>query len=123
MGTMIVSVILAAVVAAAAMAAWKKFTRGGGCCPEREAEEKRVKVRDRDRSHYPYKVTLKIDGMTCSNCARRVENALNSMEGVWVQEISFGEGIVRMLCKEEPELQEVRRKVAEAGYTVLRVLP
>ena len=36
---------------------------------------KKVKVKDKDPSHYPYEKILKIDGMTCGNCANRVENA------------------------------------------------
>lgn len=51
----------------------KKLRQGGGCCGEREPAEKKVRVADRNRSHYPYHAVLKIDGMVCANCARRVE--------------------------------------------------
>lgn len=63
----------------------KKLRQGGGCCGEREPAEKKVRVADRNRSHYPYHAVLKIDGMVCANCARRVENAINRMDGYWAE--------------------------------------
>ena len=80
--------ILAAVVLICAYAVYsyiRKLRVGGGCCGEREAAPKRVKVRDRDKRHYPYVLEVTVDGMVCANCARRVENALNSLDGVWAR--------------------------------------
>ena len=39
----------------------------------------------KDPSHYPYRRIMKVDGMSCDSCAVRVENALNSLEGVWAR--------------------------------------
>lgn len=36
-------------------------------------------------SHYPYCVQIGIDGMTCDHCKARVENTLNSEDGVWAE--------------------------------------
>ena len=56
-----------------------------------------MKVRDKDKSHYPYSRLLKVDGMSCGNCASHVENALNSLEGAWAQvDLEKGEALVRM---------------------------
>ena len=82
--------ILAAVVLICAYAVYsyiRKLRVGGGCCGEREAAPKRVRVRDRDKRHYPYVLEVTIDGMVCANCARRVENALNSLDGVWARAV------------------------------------
>ena len=46
----------------------KKLRAGGGCCGPHETAEKKVRVTDRDKSHYPYTALLGVDGMTCSNC-------------------------------------------------------
>ena len=70
----------------------KKLRQGGGCCGEREPAEKKVRVADRNRSHYPYHAVLKIDGMVCANCARRVENAINRMDGYWAEAAFQGRG-------------------------------
>ncbi|MDO4268220.1 MAG: heavy metal-associated domain-containing protein, partial [Eubacteriales bacterium] len=45
----------------------------------------------------PYSVILKVDGMTCSNCVRRVENGLNRLDGVWATvDLDKGTALVRM---------------------------
>ena len=87
--------ILAAVALICAYAVYsyiRKLRVGGGCCGEREAAPKRVKVRDRDKRHYPYVLEVTVDGMVCANCARRVENALNSLDGVWARVEDVGSG-------------------------------
>lgn len=99
---------------------FKKLRQGGGCCGEREAAEKKVKVADRDKSHYPYAVTLKVDGMTCSNCTRRVENALNRLDGVWAAaDLGKGTALVRM--KQPLDEKVLRDAVRGSGYTVFGV--
>ena len=56
-----------------------------------------------------------VDGMVCANCATRVENALNSLEGVWANvNLSGGFADIRMKQKIQPE--ELRRAVKESGY-------
>ena len=61
----------------------RRFRKGGGCCGEHEAPVGRIGVTDRNKSHYPYQLEMDIGGMTCENCAVRVENALNGVSGVW----------------------------------------
>lgn len=70
-----------------ALALWQTIRRfqgkaKGSCCGSAEAVSARP-VEDTDESHYPCRYRLTIDGMTCSRCAVRVENALNAMPGVW----------------------------------------
>lgn len=98
----------------------KKLRQGGGCCGEREPAEKKVRVADRNRSHYPYHAVLKIDGMVCANCARRVENAINRMDGYWAEADVAG-ARANVHCKEKPDLGQLKVKeaVRAGGYTVL----
>lgn len=56
-----------------------------GCCGASDESVKKNKVTDKDKSHYPYEKTLVVDGMVCKNCSARVENALNSIDGVWAE--------------------------------------
>ena len=59
---------------------------------------------DKDKSHYPYEKTLVVDGMVCKNCSARVENALNSIDGVWAEaDVSSGRVTVRMKREIEGE--------------------
>lgn len=95
----------------------QKSRKGGGCCGEHEAAEKRVAVADRNRSHYPYELSLHIGGMTCENCARRVENALNRLDGTWA-DVSISDHSARVLCKTMPQESAIREAVRTAGYTI-----
>ena len=62
-----------------------------GCCGASDESVKKNKVADKDKSHYPYEKTLVVDGMVCKNCSARVENALNSIDGVWAEaDVSSG---------------------------------
>ena len=75
MGTAIVIVIIVVICVFAIYSYGHKMRHGGGCCGSHEAAEKKVKVADKNKDHYPYEVTLIIDGMTCSNCSRRMDLA------------------------------------------------
>lgn len=94
--------------------------RHGGCCGTHEAPEKRVSVADRDKSHYPFSCILTIDGMTCSNCVRRVENTLNSLDGVWCT-VDLGQRQALLHLKQRPDERALREAVRTAGYTVISV--
>ena len=63
---------------------------------------------------------MKIGGMTCENCARKVENAINKQDGVWAK-VSFLIKPPGVLCKTEPDENALREAVRQAGYVVLGV--
>ncbi len=121
MSTAIIVVILVLICVFSVKSYIKKLSRGGGCCGEHEEMEKKVRVADHDRSHYPYTITLRIDGMTCGNCTRRVENALNRLEGTWAT-VDFSEGKATVRTKQPADTEVLRRAVSDAGYTMLGVL-
>lgn len=43
-----------------------------GCCGGGGDNVKKVKVEDKNVSHYPYTCTVGVSGMTCSNCKREL---------------------------------------------------
>lgn len=94
-----------------------KARRGGGCCGEHEETLRRRPVPDRSRTNYPYTVSLQIGGMTCENCARKAENALNSLDGVWA-EVSISSRSATVRCKEMPDEKRIREAVRQTGYVV-----
>ena len=98
----------------------RRLRRGGSCCGAHEPPEKRVRPADRDKSRYPYRCALTIDGMTCSNCVRRVENALNSMDGVWCT-VDLGRRRALLRLKQRPDERALRGAVRAAGYPVLSI--
>lgn len=111
--------LLAALVALAVWGTVRRARHGSACCGDHEAAPKKAAVADRNRAHYTKRFTLEIGGMTCANCARRVENALNGLPGVWAR-VSIGDRKARVRAKGEVDLQALRDAVRDAGYTVMR---
>ena len=115
----IIVLIVAAIVVFGSISYIKKLKKGGDCCPEHEEVTKSVKVRDRDKSHYPYEAKLAIDGMSCNNCVRNVENALNALDGTWAT-VSLEDNMATVLLKNPPDIEKLSKAVADAGYMVLK---
>ena len=119
MSTAIICAVLIVIAIIGIKSYAKKLT--SGCCgASSQPSVKKMKVRDKDKSHYPYSLLLKVDGMSCGNCASHVENALNSLEGVWAQvDLEKGEALVRM--KQEYGNNELKQAVKDAGYVVYKI--
>jgi copper chaperone len=61
-------------------------------------------------------LTLRIDGMHCGSCIRRVSQALAGAKGIKVQEVRLG--AARFSSSEEPAtVEHAIAALAEAGYT------
>lgn len=121
MGTIVIIFILLLIVALAVKSVIHRIRHGSACCGERDAPEKKIHPVDKDKSHYPYKYILSVDGMHCSNCTRHVENALNSIEGLWAS-ASLEKKTVTVLSKMEVDAADFESEIREAGYTVLSVM-
>ena len=95
------------------------LTRGGGCCGERDAAVKKVKVEDRNKAHYPHTLVLGVDGMTCQNCQRHVENALNALPDT-LAEVNLSAQNVTVWTKADADEEVIRKAIRDAGYLPLR---
>ncbi len=116
--------IFAALILAIALITVRSYAKqlSQGCCGSGgDAPQKRTRPQDRNRAHYPFTETLIVDGMVCANCARRVENALNAVEGVWAEaDVNTKRVTVHMKQQQNPEL--LRSITNGIGpYTVLRM--
>ena len=98
-----------------------KRIRSGCCGGQGDPPVKKIKVKDKEKSHYPYCKKMKIYGMTCGQCAFRVENALNCNEGVWAK-VSLEQGEANILLKTNMENTKLADAVEKAGYTVLSIV-
>jgi copper chaperone CopZ len=123
MNDLIVSVIVVLVIAIFAFLVIKSYRKKlqSGCCGASDEKIKKNKVTDKDKSNYPYLLTIVVDGMVCQNCQARVENALNELDGVWATaNVSDGKVTIRM--KKEIDEQILRKTVNNLGsYTVMKV--
>jgi len=120
MGTAIIIVILLVIILTSVKSTINRILHGSACCGERDAPEKKVKVKDKNKSHYPFKYVLSVDGMHCSNCTRHVENALNSIDGLWAT-ANLEKKAVTVLSKMKVDSSDLESEVRKAGYTVLAI--
>lgn len=118
MGNAIIVIILVLIGIGAVKSYLKRIS--SGCCGGGAEKEKKIEVADREKTNYSHCVTLGISGMSCENCRRHAENALNSMDGVWAEvDLENGSACVRMKTR-IPDI-ELRRVIAEAGYSVTEI--
>ena len=61
-------------------------------------------------------ITLRIGGMTCATCVRRVERALNRVEGVDEASVNFASSTARVSLGEAIEPEQLVAAVERAGY-------
>lgn len=118
------TLIIIAVILAAALTGVKSMVKrvNQGCCTERDDDHlEMVKVSDKNKAHYPHEAVLDVDGMTCSHCAARVENALNSLDGVWAK-TDLSRKTADVLMKSELDDSVLRKAVNDLGpYTVMKI--
>lgn len=119
MANVIIILILVLICIYSVRSYMKKLAHG--CCGAGGDDEKKVKVRDKNPDHYPYCVTIGVEGMTCGHCRLRVENALNSEEGVWAQVDLKGKK-AQVHMKTQFSEEELRRIISRAGYTFTGII-
>ena len=118
MGNAIITAILILIVAAAVYGTVRRIRYGSACCGTKTPAEKRIKVKDKNTANYPYRYLLDVDGMHCSNCARRIENTFNRTEGRWAV-ADVGQKQLRLLSKHEEKESDLISLTAQAGYTMI----
>lgn len=113
MATVIICVIIAALCLVGVKSALKRSA--SGCCGSGEGSIKKVKVQDKDLSHYPHCYRIEIDGMTCGNCEKRVANAFNIKEGFYAI-ANLEKGEVEIHTKNPEDEREMKDSIRSSGY-------
>lgn len=90
-----------------------------GCCGSGDTLSRKP-VKDKNKMHYPFVATLEIGGMSCTNCAVHIENALNELEGVWAK-VNLDKQTATVLMKSELSDEQIVRRIATAGYTAREI--
>ena len=87
-----------------------------GCCGVDGDKERKI-AETADLSDCKYRYTVKIGGMTCKNCAVRIENTFNRQNDVFAQ-ADYKSSIAEISAKEAlPEIV-VRQRIVGLGYSV-----
>ncbi len=120
MGTIAILFVLSIIVVCAILSIRKRIKYGSSCCGTHDAAPKKIKVKDKNKAHYPYTYTLTVDGMHCSNCARRVENALNSKNGLWAK-VNLEKKSVLVRAKNPMKWEDFSTVITNAGYTLIEL--
>ncbi len=114
MATFIICLILLCICIFSVKSYMKKLSRG--CCGADSGRgPKKIRITDKDVSHYPYQTRLTVEGMTCQNCTTRVENALNSLGGVWAS-ADLSKNQVQIRMKEEIPEEKLKEVIRQTGY-------
>ena len=122
MGNTVIILILIVLAFAGIMRIYRTVRYGGSCCSGSGGMEKKVRIRDRKVSNYPYSYKLKIEGIVCAGCARKVENAINSDGELWAK-VDLEHKEVHVLSKKEMDRESFLRLLNGTSYTLLEVIP
>lgn len=110
--TIIICAVLVLICVYSAVSYKKKLT--SGCCGA-ESDPK-VKPKDKNLSHYKYSYKIGVDGMTCSHCKERVENAFNSQDDT-AANVKPKEKCAYVYTKQPLDEKKAREIVMKSGYT------
>ena len=114
--TIIICIILAAICAYSIVSYKKKLN--SGCCGSGGGEIK-VKPGDTDLTHYPYKLKVYIDGMTCEHCKMRIENAFNRTDGFYAK-VNLKKKYALLASMKPVDTENIKNIVEHAGYKYIK---
>ena len=112
-----VVLLLIVLVAALVLMMRRKNSSGSSCCGSKETLEPRIKPKDRNKSHYSFHYVAEIEGMVCSNCARRVENAFQKNDGIMARVDLYGKKS-DVLSKQPLDDTDVRDMLSGTSYVL-----
>ncbi len=92
-----------------------------GCCGTTGKESSlNVKVKDKNPDNYKFSVRVDIEGMSCKHCAKRIEDALNSEDGVWAA-VDLKNNCATILMKEDIGKKRIKQLIEREGYKVTNI--
>ena len=116
--TIVIVVILAVILFFAVKNSIPHFRGEGGCCGG-SGKEKLIKPAKLERIIATKEI--KIEGMRCENCNRRVQNALNQLDGVNAKVYGDrAEAVVKL--GRDIEDKELEKAVTGLGYRVISIV-
>ncbi len=120
-GNVIVTILIVAVLAVIAVITVRNYRKQlkEGCCGAGgdSGPGEKVEPKDKDKANYPYIADVKIEGMHCENCVRKVENAVNRIDGAWAN-VDLPTNSARILLK-DPKLEtQIKMAIANNDFQV-----
>ena len=114
MATAIILILLILICIFSVKSYIKKLAHG--CCGTGDDDEKSSETKA-DLSECKYKYTVKVGGMSCKNCAAKIENVFNRKDGLYAK-ADFENGTAEIYSNAEVSEFTVRQTVVGLGYSV-----
>lgn len=114
MGDIIIIGVIGVLVVIGVISGRKHF-KNGGCC----GGESTVKSKKKLNKVVGTK-TVKINGMTCENCANRVEWAINDIDGL-VAKVNLKKNEATVSMEKLVADDVIKAAIEKAGYTVVEI--
>ena len=64
-------------------------------------------------------INLKVEGMECTGCEKRIQNAVSNITGVKEVEANHENGVVVITAKNEVDVEEIKNKINDLGFEVI----
>lgn len=68
------------------------------------------------------KKNIKIEGMSCMHCAKKVENGLKEIKEVKSVNVNLEEKNAEVILKQEIENDILKKKIEDLGYEVKEII-
>lgn len=118
MSTIIIILILILIGIYSIKSYTKKLTHG--CCGGESDNVEMIKPKDKNKDHYPYHYQMDIEGMSCQNCKKRIENAFHKNDGFFM-DIHLKKGTAILYTKQVINEEDIRQKIVSLGYQVKNI--
>lgn len=116
--TVIVCLIIIVIAFFSIISYIKKLSNG--CCASSVDKVERIKPMNRRKGSYPYSKIVEIGGMSCKNCAIKVENAFNSLDGYYAKVDIKGNKVLILMMRPTDD-DTIREIVKKSGYKLTAI--
>lgn len=66
------------------------------------------------------RITLTVEGMSCSHCVAAVEKSVGALPGVQQVKVNLGQGLVQVVYDSKVlSVEEIKKSIDNQGYEVL----
>ena len=117
-GTWIVLGVLAVACVIAVVSFVKRMK--SGCCGAGGDPVEKIRTDTKNPADYPFQYTITIEGMTCKNCAVRIENKFNQTDG-YLAKVNLHKNSALIRSKTDVTDGDLKSIVARAGYHITSI--
>ena len=64
-------------------------------------------------------INLKVEGLECTGCEKRIQNAVRNIAGVKEVKANHESGTVVIIAKNGVDVEEIKNKINDLGFEVI----